>query len=277
MGNGIAQFGSLSMSITETLKRSIMPDGIRIGVMVSSKGNKLQAIMDACEKGLIDGRVVFVCSDNPDAYALTRAKQRGIPTFVVNYAALRKRFRQEPQLLQLPPDCDFNQIMARQRVFDESSNELKFRLKTRVVAEEQLLRHMAAYPFDLLVLAGFIRKLTPYFIEKVNRGFAIPRIMNLHATLSPAFPGTDGYGQTLRYGCKVAGCTVHFVDYGVDSGPIIDQHAFKIEPGDTIDSVKRKGLSLECSVYPECIRLFAEKRLRLREGSVGRIVVDILK
>lgn len=254
-----------------------MPEGIRIGVMVSSKGNKLQAIMDACERGLINGKVVFVCSDNPGAYALIRARQRGIPTFVVNYAALKKRFRREPQSLQLPSDCDFDQITAKQRVFDESPDKLKFRLKVRIIAEERLLRHMAAYPFDLLVLAGFIRKLTPYFIEKVNFGLPIPRIMNLHATLSPAFPGTDGYGQTLRYGCKVAGCTVHFVDYGVDSGPIIDQHAFKIEPGDTIDTVKRKGLSLECAVYPECIRLFAEKRLRLREGGAGRILVDILK
>ncbi len=254
-----------------------MPESIRIGVMVSSKGNKLQAIIDACERGFINGKVVFVCSDNPDAYALTRAERHGIPTFVVDYAGLRKRFRQEPQSFQLPPDCDFNQIMAKQRVFDESPDELKLRLKTRIIAEERLLRHMSAYPFDLLVLAGFIRKLTPYFIEKVNQGAPIPRIMNLHATLSPAFPGTDGYGQTLRYGCKVAGCTVHFVDYGVDTGPIIDQHAFKIEPGDTIDSVKQKGLNLECAVYPECIRLFAEKRLRLREGGVGRIVVDILK
>ncbi len=253
-----------------------MPEGIYIGVLVSSKGNKLQAVIDACETGLINGRVVFACSDNPDAYALTRAEKHGIPTFVVDYAEIRRRFRREPQALQLPADCDLDQIMTNQRVFDESPENLIFRLKTRVIAEEQMLRQMAAHPFDLLVLAGFVRKLSPYFIEKVNYGSTIPRIMNLHATLCPAFPGIDGYGQTLRHGCKVAGCTVHFVDYGVDSGPIINQDAFKIEPDDTIDSVKEKGLRLECSIYPECIGLFAEKKLRLRKSETGRIVVDIL-
>lgn len=251
-------------------------ESLRIGVLASSKGNKLQAIIDACETGLIEGRVVFVCSDNTRAFALTRAKGYGIPAFVIDYAEIRQRFRREPQTLQLPAECDFDHILTRQMVFDESLEDLKFRLKTRVVAEEQMLRRMAAYPFDLLVLAGFVRKLTPYFIEKVNCGAPIPRIINLHPTLCPAFPGIDGYGQTLRYGCKVAGCTVHFVDYGVDSGPIIDQDSFKIQPDDTVDSVKEKGLKLECALYPKCLRLYAEKRLSLRETDSGRIVVDIM-
>ncbi len=253
-----------------------MPEGIRIGMLVSSKGNKLQAIIDACETGLINGKVVFVCSDNPDAYALVRAKQHGIPNFAVDYSLIRRKFSKAPESLQLPADCDFEHIMTRQMVFDEAPEKLRFRLKTRVHAEEQMLRLMEAHPFDLLVLAGFVRKLTPYFIEKINHGAVIPKIMNMHATLCPAFPGIDGYGQTLRYGCKVAGCTVHFVDYGVDSGPIIDQDTFKIEPDDTIVSVKEKGIRLECSLYPKCIRLFAENRLRLRESETGRIVVDIL-
>jgi phosphoribosylglycinamide formyltransferase-1 len=262
----------------DTLKNwtSIMPEGIHIGVLVSSRGTKLQAVIDACETGLINGRVVFVCSDNPDAYALARASQHGIPSFVVDYAEIRQRFRREPQAIQLPADCDFEHIMTCQRVFDASPETLVFRLKTRVMAEEQMLRQMAPHPLDLLVLAGFVRKLSPYFIEKINYGSAIPRIMNLHPTLCPAFPGIDGYGQTLHHGCKVAGCTVHFVDYGVDTGPIIDQDVFKIEPDDTIASVKQKGIRLECSLYPKCIALFAENRLRLRESETGRIVVDIL-
>jgi phosphoribosylglycinamide formyltransferase 1 len=252
---------------------------IRIGVMVSSKGNKLQAIIDACETGRIDGKVVFVCSDNPDAYALTRARQRHIPCFIVNYAAIRQRYRREPEVFELPADCKFDDIMTKQQLYsteDETPEELKFRMETRVLAEAHMLRGIAQYPFDLLVLAGFIRKLTPYFIEKINEGSTVPRIMNLHATLCPAFPGIDGYGQTLRHGCKLGGCTVHFVDYGVDSGPIIDQEAFKIEPGDTVAAVKRKGLQLECALYPKCIRLFAEKRLRLRKNETGRILVNIL-
>jgi phosphoribosylglycinamide formyltransferase 1 len=257
-----------------------MTKAIRIGVLVSSKGNKLQAIIDACKTGSINGRVVFVCSDNPDAYALRRARQCKIPCFIVDYASIRQRYRQEPEHFELPPDCKFDDIMTKQRLYsmaDETPEELKFRLETRVIAEAQMLREMDRHPFDLLVLAGFIRKLTPYFIEKINQGSTVPRIMNLHATLCPSFPGIDGYGQTLRHGCKLGGCTVHFVDFGVDSGPIIDQEAFKIEPGDTVAAVKRKGLQLECALYPKCIRLFAEKRLTLRNSETGRILVNILR
>lgn len=88
---------------------------IRIGMLVSSKGNKLQAIIEACEKDLIKGRVVFVCSDNPDAYALTRAGQHGIPAFVVDYAEIRQRFRREPQVIFLPAGCDFDHIITSQK------------------------------------------------------------------------------------------------------------------------------------------------------------------
>jgi phosphoribosylglycinamide formyltransferase 1 len=256
-----------------------MPRAIRIGALVSSKGNKLQAIIDACRTGQINGKVVFACSDNPDAYALRRARQHNIPCFIVDYAAIRQRYRQEPECFELPPDCKFDDLVTKQRLYsavDETPEELRFRLETRVIAEAQMLREMDRHPFDLLILAGFIRKLTPYFIETINEGLAVPRIMNLHATLCPAFPGINGYGQTLRHGCKLGGCTVHFVDFGVDSGPIIDQEAFKIEPGDTVATVKRKGLQLECALYLKCIRLFAEKRLRLGKSETERILVNIL-
>jgi phosphoribosylglycinamide formyltransferase-1 len=73
----------------------------------------------------------------------------------------------------------------------------------------------------------------------------------------------DGYGDTFRYGCKVAGCTVHFVDYGEDTGPIIGQKAFEISPSDTIDAIKEKGITLEWELYTHCIQLFAEGRLKV--------------
>ncbi|MFO7989326.1 MAG: formyltransferase family protein, partial [Desulfotignum sp.] len=82
------------------------------------------------------------------------------------------------------------------------------------------------------------------------------RIMNIHPALLPAFPGTDGYGDTFRYGCKIGGCTVHFIDYGEDTGPIIGQKAFEIEDTDTLEDVKRKGLEKEWELYPECIKKF---------------------
>jgi phosphoribosylglycinamide formyltransferase-1 len=111
---------------------------------------------------------------------------------------------------------------------------------------------------DLLVLAGFMRVLTPYFIDRINTVSGKHRIMNIHPALLPSFPGTDGYGDTFRYGCKIGGCTVHFIDYGEDTGPIIGQKAFEIEDTDTLDDVKRKGLEKEWGLYPLCIQKFAD-------------------
>jgi phosphoribosylglycinamide formyltransferase-1 len=108
-----------------------------------------------------------------------------------------------------------------------------------------------------------MRNFTPYFIDRFNTDANRPRIMNIHPALLPAFPGVDGYGDTFRYGCKVAGCTVHFIDYGEDSGPIIAQKSFAIEEDDPLEQVREKGLSLEWQLYPECIQLFAEERLHL--------------
>ena len=135
-----------------------------------------------------------------------------------------------------------------------------------------------------MVLAGFMRNLTPYFIDRVNTDRNNPRIMNIHPALLPAFPGVDGYGDTFRYGCKVGGCTVHFIDYGEDSGPIIGQRAFPISSDDTLDSIRQKGLALEWELYPQCIQMFAEGRIKIVKRSftlatgkkVQRTVVEIL-
>jgi len=241
-----------------------MGDKIRIGVLVSGSGSNLQAILDACEAGKINGAVVFVGSDNPDTAGLERGRRHGIPTFVADYGSIIRRFKQEPENVMLPGDFDLDDVLAKQSLFaaDFDPETAKIFMMTRAVAEAQLLEAMQPYPFDLLVLAGFMRNLTPYFIDRVNTVSGKPRIMNIHPALLPAFPGTDGYGDTFRYGCKVGGCTVHFVDYGEDSGAIIGQKAYEIFEEDTIDSIREKGLKLEWALYPECVGLFAEGRLK---------------
>jgi len=161
----------------------------------------------------------------------------------------------------------------------------KFFLMTRAIAEAGLLDAMQLYRFDLLVLAGFMRNLTPYLIDRVNIVSNNPRIMNIHPALLPAFAGIDGYGDTFRYGCKVGGCTVHFIDYGEDTGPIIGQRAFQIDPEDTLESVRAKGIELEWELYSECIQLFATDRIKtvkmqyeLQGGKkMGRTVVKIVE
>jgi phosphoribosylglycinamide formyltransferase 1 len=262
-----------------------MNPAIRIGALISGGGTNLQAIIDACESGTIDGRMVFVGSDNPSAGGLERARHHGIPHFVVDYRTILRRFRSLPMELRLPEDFNLMECQHKQHIFqgDVPVHRVSDFLKSRAIAESELLKHMARYEFDLLVLAGFMRNLTPYFIDRVNVPPDRLRIMNMHPAILPAFPGTDGYGDTFRHGCKVGGCTVHFVDYGEDSGPIIGQRAFPIIPGDTLDSIKKKGLEQEWILYPECVQLYAKKKLHLIRkefplpggGNVSRTIVEI--
>jgi len=238
---------------------------IRIGALISGGGTNLQAIIDACKAGTIDGRIVFVGADTPAAKGLERAKRHGIPTFVVDYGEIIRRGKEAPEALTLPADGDIATIVAKQSLLGPTVPAEKVRrfIATRMVAEAGLLAAMDAYRPDLLVLAGFMRNLTPYFIDRFNTDPGFPRIMNIHPALLPAFAGVDGYGDTFRYGCKVGGCTVHFIDYGEDSGPIIGQRAFGIEESDTLESIKKKGLALEWQLYPQCIQWFAESRLQV--------------
>jgi phosphoribosylglycinamide formyltransferase-1 len=242
-----------------------MAEKIRIGALVSGGGTNLQAIIDACNSHRIDAKVVFVGSDNPQAYGLERAKRHGIATFMVDYQAIIGKTSGWSLEEQVPKDFDLENVLSRQGISPGVSEREKVKryFCTRAIAEAALLREMAPYPFDLLVLAGFMRIVTPYFIDRINTDPSRPRIMNIHPALLPSFPGVDGYGDTYRYGCKVGGCTVHFVDYGEDTGPIIGQKTFEITPDDTLDTVKEKGLRLEYELYAECIQLFAEDRLKL--------------
>jgi len=238
---------------------------IRIGALISGSGTNLQAIIDACRSGTISGRMVYVGSDNPDAAGLVRARQSNIPTFVVCYKSIFREIRVESDKAKLPDDFDFNDVLAKQNLLGDGDDPArkKLFLMRRAIAEAALLKAVEPYPFDLLILAGFMRTLSPYFIDRVNIDRGRPRIMNIHPALLPAFAGVDGYGDTFRYGCKVGGCTVHFVDYGEDTGPIIGQRAFQIQPGDTIESIRKKGLNLEWGLYPACIQLFAQGRIKV--------------
>lgn len=220
-----------------------MGQKLRIGALISGGGSNLQAIINACEAGTIDGEVVFVGSDNPDAKGLQRALKHNIPIFTVNYSHILKQYDKAADSTTGPDDFNLPDMRLKQSFFPDTGERKKVDrfLITRAIAEAELLAVMKPYEFDLLVLAGFMRNLTPYFIDRVNTHPEMPRIMNIHPALLPAFPGVDGYGDTFRYGCKIGGCTVHFIDYGEDSGPIIGQRAFDISSDETLDDVKKRG------------------------------------
>lgn len=129
--------------------------------------------------------------------------------------------------------------------------------------EAELLRYIEQADCQLICLAGYMRILSPYFVSQ-----ATCPIMNIHPALLPAFPGLHGQRQALEYGVKVAGCTVHFVDEGMDSGAIILQKTVPVLHDDTEDSLSARILEQEHQAYPEAIQLFAQGKLEL----CGRIV-----
>jgi len=110
----------------------------------------------------------------------------------------------------------------------------------------------------LVCLAGFMRIISPEFVKKYKN-----RIINIHPALLPAFPGLDAQKQAVEYGSKYSGCTVHFVDSGVDTGPIILQSIVKIRKGDTEKTLSKRILAKEHQAYSEAIRLFAEKKIKI--------------
>ena len=237
-----------------------MAKKINVGALISGGGTNLQAIIDACLNNSIDAEIAFTGSDNPGVKGLERAQKADIDTFVVDYSHIVQSCKKGINDTDLPEDFNLEEILSKQQLVstDASTEQLSFFLKSRAIAEKKLLDQIRAYDIDLLVLAGFMRVLTPYFIDRVNTSPGKYKIMNIHPALLPSFPGTDGYGDTFRYGCKIGGCTVHFIDYGEDTGPIIGQKAFEIEDNDTLDDIKKKGLVKEWELYPQCIQKFAD-------------------
>ncbi len=202
-------------------------------VLVSGGGTNLQAIIDAVESGgITNTRIAGVISNNKNAYALERAKKHGIESRCVSPKDFTSRE-------------EFNER------FQEAVEELK--------------------P-DLIVLAGFLVVIPPSMIERYRN-----RIINIHPSLIPAFCGTGFYGlkvheAALKRGVKVVGATVHFVDEGTDTGPIILQKAVEVEPQDTPETLQRRVMEqAEWKILPEAIDLIANGRVSV---SGGRAVVS---
>ena len=190
----------------------------KLGVLCSGRGTDLQSIIDAVKSGQIDATIEIVLTDKPDAYALKRAEKEGITAVCVN----RKEY------------------------------------DGRQPFEEELVRRLDAAGVTLVILAGFMRILTPYFVRHYKG-----RIMNIHPALLPSFPGAHAHRDVLAYGVKVSGCTVHFVDEGTDSGPNILQAAVPVLDGDTEETLGARVLEEEHKIYPRAVQLYCEGRLKV--------------
>ncbi|MTI46720.1 MAG: phosphoribosylglycinamide formyltransferase [Firmicutes bacterium] len=196
---------------------------IKIAVLISGGGTNLQAIIDAIEDKVINGEIKAVISNKQNAYGLERARLNNIDACFID----RNSF-------------DNNK---------EYNNEI--------------LRILENKDIDLVVLAGYLQILSTKLVSKYQN-----KIINIHPSLIPSFCGKGFYGENvhksvLDYGVKVTGATVHFVDEGTDTGPIILQEVVKVEDDDTVESLQKKVLSVEHKVLVEAIKLFCENELKV--------------
>jgi phosphoribosylglycinamide formyltransferase 1 len=198
---------------------------IRIGVLASGGGSNLQAIVDACESGDIAGEVVLVISDQAEAGALDRARKHGIESV---HVAVPKTGT--PGWGQ---------------------------------ADRQMAQMLAERQADLVVMAGYMRKVGAELLGAFRQ-----RVMNIHPGLLPAFPGVHVQWDAADYGVKIAGATVHFADEHFDHGPVIIQAAVPVLPGDSGQELADRILAQEHRIYPQAVKWFAEGRLRLEGRKV---------
>lgn len=201
---------------------------LKVLVMVSGGGTNLQAIIDSVANGVITNtEIVGVISNNPNAYALERAKKSGIEAECIS-----------PKMFE-----------------------------TRALFNEKLLERVNRYEPDLIVLAGFLVVIPPEMIATYRN-----RMINIHPSLIPSFCGTGYYGlkvheAALARGVKVVGATVHFVDEGTDTGPIILQKAVEVEEGDTPEILQKRVMEqAEWKILPKAIDLIANGKVNVIDG-----------
>ena len=199
---------------------------LKLGVLFSGRGTNLQAILDACQDPLFPAEIALALSNRPDAPGLLRAQDSGVATSVINH----KDFTDRPS-------------------FERAMNE---RLNDAGV--------------ELICLAGFMRILTPTFVNYWDA-----RAINIHPSLLPAYPGLHTHARAINDGARFAGCTVHFLSAEMDAGPIIAQAVTPIRAEDTTDSLAARLLEAEHEVYRRAIRWVAEDRITLHEG---RVIID---
>ncbi len=148
--------------------------------------------------------------------------------------------------------------LERARKHDIPAVCISSRGKTRDEHEKEIIAVLESHGVELVVLAGYMRLLSSVLLERFKG-----RVINIHPALLPSFPGTHGYEDAWNYGVKVSGCTVHFVDEGCDTGAIILQAVNPIEPDDTLETFRQRGLAIEHQALPEAIRLYCTDRLRI--------------
>lgn len=202
----------------------LTPSPLRVGVLISGRGSNMQALLDACAAPDFPAEIALVLSNKADAQGLERAASAGVPTAVVSHR-------------------------------DYPGDKQAF--------EQAMDARLRAAGVELVCLAGFMRLLSPWFVEAWR-----DRLINIHPSLLPSFKGLDTHGRALAAGVRFHGCTVHYVRPEMDEGPIIAQAAVPVLPGDDVHTLAERVLSSEHRIYPQAVRLIAEGRTRVEGDRV---------
>ncbi|MBA5776687.1 phosphoribosylglycinamide formyltransferase [Stappia sp. F7233] len=190
----------------------------RVAVLISGRGSNMASLLEAAARPDYPAEIALVVSNRPDAGGLKRAAQAGVPTAVVDHKGKGSR-----------------------QVFEE---ELDARLREAGI--------------EIVCLAGFMRLLTPWFVNRWN-----DRLINIHPALLPSFKGLDTHARALAEGCRIHGATVHFVRAEMDAGPIIVQGAIPVLDGDDEAALAARVLAVEHRIYPQALALVASGRVRV--------------
>ena len=193
---------------------------LKIAIIASGSGTNAQAMFDCIRQGLLDAEVRLVISNRPGAKVLERARAFGAPVLELDHRAYADRESFDARLVEALRDCGA----------------------------------------ELVVLAGYMRLLTPVFLS----AFA-GRVVNIHPALLPSFPGVHGALDAQSWGVKISGCTVHFVDEEVDHGEVIIQAAVPALPGEPLEALQQRIHTMEHRIYPQALQWFAQGRIR-KEG-----------
>lgn len=190
---------------------------LKLAVLISGRGSNMEALIKACAQADFPASIAVVIANRPDAAGIAKAKAAGLATAIVDH----KRYQNRQ---------DFEEIL-----------------------QKTLLEHG---PVDLVCLAGFMRVLTPWFVDQWPE-----RMINIHPSLLPDYKGLDTYARALADGCSEAGCTVHYVVPEMDDGPVIVQRRVPVLPGDTPETLAARILVEEHQAYPDAVRAVARRLL----------------
>lgn len=202
---------------------------LKIAILVSGRGSNMSSILDAIDAGHLDAEVRLVFSNNPDAPALNIAKKRGVETAAISHRGI-PREHHEQQVLRRIKECG---------------------------------------DIDFVVLAGYMRILSENFLRAFkDEKLGVFRVINIHPSLLPAFPGAHAYDEAFAYGVRLSGITVHLVDEKVDHGPILAQECFERLPGDDLESFKARGLAVEHKLFPRVLQEISKNGIQLVSNSL---------